>query len=76
VWQTVKVGTQRISTLTKLRNGRKAKKIKLYFKDRMQINREKIKNNIFISHQHNDGQSHNTRKANKFAVDKAKFKRL
>jgi len=43
VWQTVKVGTQRISTLTKLRNGRKALKIKLYFKDRMQINREKIK---------------------------------
>ena len=74
--QKVKLGARRISTLTKLRNCRKAPKIKLYIKDRRQINTEKIKNNIFISHQQNEGQSHNTRKANKSAVDKAKFKRF
>jgi hypothetical protein len=73
VWQAVKLGAQRIFTLTKLRNCRKALKIKLYIRDRMQINTEKIKNNIFVTHQQNEGQSHNMRKANKSAVDKAKF---
>lgn len=42
----------------------------------MQVNTGKIKTNIFISYQQNEGQSHNTRKANKSAVDKAKFKCL
>jgi hypothetical protein len=42
----------------------------------MQISREKIKNNIFISHQQEVGQSRNKRKVNKSAVSVAKFKRL
>jgi len=72
----VKLGAQGISTLTKLRNCRKALKLKFYIKDRMQINTEKIKSNIFPSHQQNEGQRHNTRKANKSAVGKAKFMHL